>query len=107
MSHLITAHVLDKRIKAGYRRVPIAHLQYRIGSGTPEIYALLGAEKLNAGASGAAAGRHVSRAKFEAGLDLFCQRHVEGQEVLQELLFFSKVLAEWPFRARSVYVHFS
>ena len=107
MSHLITAHRLDTRIKAGYRRDPIAHLQYRIGGGEPEIYALLGARKLNAGASGAAAGLNVSRAKFEAGLDLFCRRHVEGREVFQEIVFFSTVLAEWPFRARSVYVHFS
>jgi hypothetical protein len=107
MSHLITAHVLDKRVKIGYRRQPLAHLHYRIGGGEPEVYRLFGATRFNGGASGTGGGLRVSEAKFRVGLDSACQRHVAGEDVLQELVFFATVLAEWPFGVRSVYVLFS
>ncbi|QEL16639.1 hypothetical protein [Limnoglobus roseus] len=107
MSHLITAHVIDKRVKAGHRQRQIAHLQYAIGGGEPEVYRLFGATKFNGGVSGTGGGLRVSAVKFRAGLDRACQRHVDGEHVLEELVFFATVLAEWPFGARSVYVHFS
>ncbi|QEL16444.1 hypothetical protein PX52LOC_03398 [Limnoglobus roseus] len=73
---------------------PIAYLEYAIGGGEAEVYRLFGGTRFNGRVSG-------------TSLDRASRRYMDGEQVLQELVFFATFLDELPYRARSVYVHLS